>query len=43
MLMVRIGASLLENMLAGKGVTWAGEEPKSWSGFLMLPHPLTNF
>ena len=46
-----LGANLLGNMLAGKGTVRAacgkGINYKVWlwkqNGFLMLPHPLTNF
>ena len=49
-----LGASLLGNLLPGKGILRAGSgnkkkkrNCKSWywktMGFLMLPHPLTNF
>ena len=47
-----LGASLLENILTGKGIVRAGfgnrkkkRNCKSffWMGFLMPPHPLTNF
>ena len=57
MLLGTLGASLLGNLLAGKGIVKAGSGNKKgswyWSyfilcfvkrmGFLMLPHPLTNF
>ena len=55
MLLGTLGASLLGNLLAGKGIVTAGTgnkkgkgiNCKSWHweklGFLMLPHPLTNF
>ena len=54
MLLGTLGASLLGNMLAGKGIVRAGSgikkrkrNCKSWlwklNGFLMLPRPLTNF
>ena len=61
MLLGTIGASLLGNILAGKGINIAGEGivragsgnkigrkattkcNKKQNGFLMLPHPLTNF
>ena len=52
MLLGTLGASLLENLLAGKGIVRAGSGKKrkrnckSWFrktvGFLILPHPLTN-
>ena len=38
-----LGATLLGNLLIGKGKIRAGEGSYSRSGFLMLPHPLTNF
>ena len=47
-----LGASLLRNILAGKGINKAGEGVRAaygnkrlWkqNGFLMLPHPLINF
>ena len=37
-----LGASLLGNILTDKGVIRPGDGT-SWSGFLMPPHPLTNF
>ena len=43
-----LGASLLENMLAGKGINRAGDgtirvgHGSSKTHFLILPHPLTN-
>ena len=52
MLLDTLGASLLGNMLAGKGVIRAGEETarvsygskkSSLKKFLMLPHLLPNF
>ena len=54
MLLGTLGASLLGNMLVGKGIVRAGSELKkrkmnckSWlrkrMEFLMLPHPLKNF
>ena len=47
MLLGTLGASLLGNILAGKGINRAGEEivraGYGKNGFLMLPHPLTNF
>ena len=63
MLLGTLGASLLGNILAGKGIKTAGEgivragygnkkgkknrkkESRLWkqNGFLILPHPLTNF
>ena len=54
MLLGTLGASLLGNLLVGKGIVRAGcgnkkgkKNCKSWLwkriGFLMLPHPLTNF
>ena len=54
MLLGTLGASLLGNLLAVKGIARAGSgnkkgkrNCKSWFwkrlGFLMLPHPLTNF
>ena len=54
MLLGTLGASFLRNLLAGKGIVRAGSgnkkrkrNCKSWywktMGFLMLPHPLTNF
>ena len=50
MLLGTLGASLLGNLLAGKGIVRAGsgnKTGKSWywkiMGFLMPPHPLTNF
>ena len=49
-LLGNLGASLLGNLLTGKGTIRAGEDTirsaestTSWSGFLMLPHPLANF
>ena len=47
-----LGDSLLGNLLAGKGIVWAGSGNKkrkgivragTGKGFLMPPHPLTNF
>ena len=54
MLLGTLGASLLGNMLTGKGVLRAGYENKNGkgvlragyekkNGFLMPPYPLTNF
>ena len=54
MLLGTLGASLIGNLLTVKGIVRAGTENKkgkaiskscSWktTGFLMLPHPLTNF
>ena len=53
MLLGTLGASLLGNLLTGKGIVRAGSgnkkkrNCKSWylktMGFLMLPHPLTDF
>ena len=47
MLLGTLGASLLGNILAGKGINRAGEgivrAGYGKNGFLMLPHPLTNF
>ena len=55
MLLCTLGASLLGNMLAGKGIVRAGcgnkkgkgivraGYGKKKKGFLMPPHPLTNF
>ena len=55
MLLGILGASLLRNILAGKGINRAGEgivragygnkkgKKKQPNGFLMSPHPLTNF
>ena len=54
MLLGTLGASLLGNLLAGKGIVRAGSgnkkrkrNCKSWQwktmGFLMPHHPLTNF
>ena len=54
MLLGTLGASLLGNLLAGKGIVRAGLENKKGKrivragtakkmGFLMSPHPLTNF
>ena len=48
MLLGTLGASLLGNMLAGKGVIRAREGTArvgyvSKRSFLILPHPLTNF
>ena len=53
MLLGTLGASLLGNLLAGKGIVRAGSGKKrnrnckSWCwktmGFLMPPHPFTNF
>ena len=54
MLLCTLGASLLGNMLAGKGIVRAGCGNKKGKGivragygkkirFLMPPHPLTNF
>ena len=54
MLLGSLGAGLLGNLLAGKGIARAGSRNKkrkrnckSWfwktMGFLMPPHPLTNF
>ena len=37
-----LGASLLGNMLAGKGVTRAGKGSQGRSRCVVLPHPLTN-
>ena len=42
-LLVTLGASLLENMLSDKGEIRVGDGVISWTGFLMSPHPLTNF
>ena len=41
MLLGTLGASLLGNLLSGKGIVRAGEGIKKKS--LMPPHPLTNF
>ena len=43
MLLGTLGASLLGNILAGKGIIIAGEGAiaKSKNEFLMTPHPLT--
>ena len=41
MLLGTLGANLLGNILAGKGIVRAGYGKKI--GFLMPPHPLTNF
>ena len=51
MLLGTLGARLLANMLAGKGINRAGEgfirggyrSKKKKKGFLIPPHPLTNF
>ena len=52
MLLATLGASLLGNMLAGKGVIRAGEgtyrigygsKRSALKNFLIPPHPLTNF
>ena len=50
MLLGTLGARLLANMLAGKGINRAGEgfirggyRSKKKKGFLIPPHPLTNF
>ena len=55
MLLGTLVASLLRNILAGKGINRAGEgivragyenkkgRKKQQNGFLMLPHSLTNF
>ena len=50
MLLSTLGASLLGNMLAGKGIVRAGFRKRNcencfWkrNGFLMPTHPLTNF
>ena len=53
MLLVILGASLLGKQLAGKWIVGAGSRNKKGNGivragygkwgFLMLPHPLTNF
>ena len=54
MLLGTLGASLLGNLLSGKGVVRAGSENKKGKGilsagygskreFLIPPHPLTNF
>ena len=53
MLLGILGASLLGNMLRGKGIVRAGYGNKKGKGMfragmaikwiLMLPHPLTNF
>ena len=47
MLLGTLGASLLGNILAGKGINRAGEgiarAGYGKNGFWMLPHPLTNF
>ena len=47
MLLGTLGASLLGNLLTGKGAlaTISSRWRHNWSrpGFLMLPHPLTNF
>ena len=42
MLLGTLGAYLLGNLLAGKGVMRAGEHSYSWSKCFMPPHPLTN-
>ena len=42
MLLGTLGASLLGNILAGKGIVRTGCGNKKM-GFLMPPHPLTNF
>ena len=44
MLLGTLGASLLGNILTGKGIIRAGEGTiKSRSGILILYHPLKNF
>ena len=53
MLLGTLGASLLGNLLSGKGIVRAGTRNKKGKGiqklalekmeFLMQPHPLTNF
>ena len=45
MLLGTLVASLLGNLLTGKGSIRAGDGTirESWSKFLMPPHPLTNF
>ena len=44
MLLGTLGTSFLGHVLAGKSVLRAGRESKkSWSGFLMRSHSLTNF
>ena len=44
MLLGTLGASLLGNILTGKGTITAGEGTiKSRSGILILHHPLKNF
>ena len=44
MLLGTLGTSLLGNLLTGKGVNTAIPGwGVIWTGFLMLPHPLTNF
>ena len=47
MLLGTLGASLLANLLTGKGIERAGTGNHSLNkkrmGFLILPHPLTNF
>ena len=42
MLLCNLGASLLQNILAGKGFVRAGYGKKT-TGFWMPPHALTNF
>ena len=50
MLLGTLGASLLGNILTGREINWAGEGVvragygnNNKKGFLMAPHPLTNF
>ena len=44
MLLGTLEASLLGNLLAGKGILRAGSgNYKRKRGFFMSPHPLTNF
>ena len=54
MLLGTLGASLFGNLLTGKGIVRAGSGNKKWKrnrkgwlrkrmGFLILPHPSTNF
>ena len=54
MLLETLGATLLENLLSGKGIVRAGSGNNKGKGivrarlwktirFLMKPHPLTNF
>ena len=44
MLLGILGASLLGNMLTGKGIVWPGYGNKKGKGIVLIPpHPLTNF